>query len=138
MPSLSLSRSPKPDAATLYVCIGSHVSKAGSYTEGQKLRGDHPGVQATPSHWARADLDSESLFAAGHALRFLGTVTPPAPPQTRLAREIPLERQVRCIRGVAFGGVHVQAGQIFDKDDAGLREMRKHFPVHFEPVGAGA
>ncbi len=58
---------PKVDKALMYVCVESHVSDRGTYREGDRLRGDHVDVQATPIFWVPETFDTDQRHAARQA-----------------------------------------------------------------------
>jgi hypothetical protein len=137
MPSLpSLTRQPKIDESAVYQCIGSHISKAGSFTEDMKLRGSHAGVQASPTHWARADLADDELNAAKVALQYAGDLTHrEAYGPGRLLEEIPPERRYRVTRTlpVNSAGSFLEAGRLVDSKDPTIAKIMKANPTAFAP-----
>jgi len=67
---------PKIDPSVVYICIQGHVSKAGNYRTGQRLRGSDAGVTTAPVHWMPDGSTEEETHQAivvrfgGGAVRF--------------------------------------------------------------------
>jgi|BarGraNGADG00312_1021997.scaffolds.fasta_scaffold202266_2 hypothetical protein len=54
---------PTPAESAIYVCLQGYVTAQGVFKTGERLRGSHPGVQASPAFWAAEGLDDEQTRA---------------------------------------------------------------------------
>jgi hypothetical protein len=124
------------------------MSKAGTFKEGQVVRGDNPGVQLNPHLFiAHEGLSDEEFTAAQAKARYAPYASAPAAPPTttdgvpiRLTRQLRVDELVVCIRGIDqptrapgqawFLRAPIQFGALLAKDD----ELVKRYPKRFRPA----
>ena len=126
MPSLTRA---KPDADAIYICLDGFISKHGSYAEGNRVRGDDPGVRAHPEHFVRDGVSDDEYGAARARLRISQAVKDPKPdPRYRILQPIPPERRVRATQTLfVTGGIGVTAGELMDSESDFVKKNRKYF-----------
>jgi hypothetical protein len=120
------------DPTAMYQCLVGYVGKAGSYREGDQLRGSHEAVRVNPTLWAPTGLDHDELGRLRLERFPVPDVSPGPDPRIRIGGEIPVERRLRVTRTLLIGDMFVlAAGQIVDREDKAIVPLIKKYPDHF-------
>lgn len=137
---------PKIDKAQLYVCLDSHRSAAGSFKQGQVVRGSEPGVRLHPDLWLPWTDDEAELLAARQAyIARSAPPTAPAGPTTSDGIPIFLSRPITdpaqlavCVKPVPMTGagyglrMPIPVGTVLARTD----QVVRGFPSHFRSARA--